>query len=377
MAKVPLVDKPGVGNWVEKHNALPKGSWIRRAAEHLRGKGMPTGRAIATAVNAARRMCATGDTNWPGAQQVNPGSRAQACAAVAKWDAARAAARADTSIPAAERVAIELAFRSVDRQATELAEKKIPAASRKKAAGKGQTAYGTSFPIRNVDELRRAIAAYGRAPEAKRATVKRFILSRAKALGAMNLVPESWKRREMAEADLKAAVELAEQRGCEVKLARIELAAPRPGLVQVEVDVTSRKGTKFKRRVWVRPGQARAMAQAKGGQKVTAKGLETSRATRGVLEALAKIPRDQRPAGWDRVVKAIATGPSHGGRLGPEKRRALRDLQFNAQANPALRAAVTAALKADARVPAKPKPKPKPKAKPKRGKGKRATVRAA
>jgi hypothetical protein len=55
---------------------------------------MPVGQAVATAVNAAKKMCATGDLNWPGLQNVNPGSRAQACAAVARWNAMKAAARA-------------------------------------------------------------------------------------------------------------------------------------------------------------------------------------------------------------------------------------------------------------------------------------------
>jgi hypothetical protein len=47
---------------------------------------MDESRAIATAVNAAKKMCATGDTNWPGSQEVNAGSRAEACAAVAEWE---------------------------------------------------------------------------------------------------------------------------------------------------------------------------------------------------------------------------------------------------------------------------------------------------
>lgn len=59
--------------------------YIKRIAKHLKGKGMAQGRAIATAVNAAKKMCATGDTNWPGSQQVNAGSRAEACTAVAQW----------------------------------------------------------------------------------------------------------------------------------------------------------------------------------------------------------------------------------------------------------------------------------------------------
>lgn len=63
--------------------------YIKRISKHLRAKGMTESRAIATAVNAAKKMCATGDVNFPGKQQVNPGSQAEACTAVAQWRAAR------------------------------------------------------------------------------------------------------------------------------------------------------------------------------------------------------------------------------------------------------------------------------------------------
>ena len=88
-----LERKPGgPDNWIEQQGGLP--SYIERIAVHLHRKGMPVSRAIATAVNAAKKMCATGDVNWPGLQQVNPGSRAEACAAVARWTQMKAAARA-------------------------------------------------------------------------------------------------------------------------------------------------------------------------------------------------------------------------------------------------------------------------------------------
>ncbi len=67
--------------------------YIRRIEKHLEKKGMAKSRAIATAVNAAKKMCATGDLNFPGSQQVNPGSRAEACAAVAQWKKDRPGAR--------------------------------------------------------------------------------------------------------------------------------------------------------------------------------------------------------------------------------------------------------------------------------------------
>lgn len=86
------LDRSPRKNWVEEQGGLPK--YIERIALHLVAKGMGHSRAIATAINASKRMCATGDLNWPGLQNVNPGSRAQACAAVAQWEAMKARARA-------------------------------------------------------------------------------------------------------------------------------------------------------------------------------------------------------------------------------------------------------------------------------------------
>jgi hypothetical protein len=77
---------------------------------------------------------------------------------------------------------------SLDKLEVKLAAKFISKAAREKAP----TAYGTSFPIRNVDELKRAIQSIGRAPASKRAQVKAHIKRRAKALGATNLIPEGW-----------------------------------------------------------------------------------------------------------------------------------------------------------------------------------------
>lgn len=86
------LDRSPKANWVERQGGLPK--YIERIAVHLVAKGMSTSEAIATSINAAKKMCATGDLNWPGLQNVNPGSRAEACAAVARWNAMKAAARA-------------------------------------------------------------------------------------------------------------------------------------------------------------------------------------------------------------------------------------------------------------------------------------------
>lgn len=82
-------------NWIERVGGFPPGNWIYRAAKHLHyDAGMTISRAIAVAINAAKRGCATGDLNFPGMQSVNASSRAQMCAAVAQWEAMKAKARA-------------------------------------------------------------------------------------------------------------------------------------------------------------------------------------------------------------------------------------------------------------------------------------------
>lgn len=80
--------QPGV-NWVEARGGLPP--YIARIAVHLVEKGNTISHAIQTAINVVKKMCATGDLNWPGRQDVNPVSRAEACAAVAEWEALKAA----------------------------------------------------------------------------------------------------------------------------------------------------------------------------------------------------------------------------------------------------------------------------------------------
>jgi hypothetical protein len=77
-------------NWVDECGGLPK--YIKRISKHLREKGMAESRAIATAVNAVKKMCATGDVNFPGRQNVNDISRAQACKAVEEWERLKACA---------------------------------------------------------------------------------------------------------------------------------------------------------------------------------------------------------------------------------------------------------------------------------------------
>ena len=64
---------------------------------------------------------------------------------------------------------------------------------RKDLADKGFALPDGSYPIRNVEDLKNAIQAYGRSNPKDRAKVRAHINKRAKALGEKSLVPEEWK----------------------------------------------------------------------------------------------------------------------------------------------------------------------------------------
>lgn len=86
----PLVDKPGE-NWVSRAGGLP--GPIDAVARALVAKGWPTSRAIATGVNHVKKVCLTGRAIG-GSVEVSSEARAQACAAVARWEAMKVAAKA-------------------------------------------------------------------------------------------------------------------------------------------------------------------------------------------------------------------------------------------------------------------------------------------
>lgn len=75
--------------------------------------------------------------------------------------------------------------------------------ARQKAVSKGQ-AYKSdtspgAFPIRDKADLRRAIQAFGRAKD--KAKAKAHIIRRARALGAVSMLPDSWNVGATASVD--------------------------------------------------------------------------------------------------------------------------------------------------------------------------------
>jgi hypothetical protein len=74
------------------------------------------------------------------------------------------------------------------------------AQTRRKLAAQGKAmpdseGSGGRFPIRNREDLAKAIRAVGRASggEKGRAAVRRFIMRRARELGLTSMIPDSWQ----------------------------------------------------------------------------------------------------------------------------------------------------------------------------------------
>jgi hypothetical protein len=73
--------------------------------------------------------------------------------------------------------------------------------AREKAVKKGEAYGGGSFPIRDKADLRRAIQAFGRAKD--KAKAKAHIIKRARALGAVSMLPDSWHVGQTASAAIE------------------------------------------------------------------------------------------------------------------------------------------------------------------------------
>jgi hypothetical protein len=72
---------------------------------------------------------------------------------------------------------------------------------RKKLASEGKALPDGSYPIRNVEELKDAIQAYGRGKPSKRAAIRRHIMKRARGLDRRDLIPDKWKEASLIGED--------------------------------------------------------------------------------------------------------------------------------------------------------------------------------
>lgn len=224
----PVPNKPGGrGNWVEQEGHLPE--YIQAIARHILADspGFTTSRAIAAAVSQTKKRAA--------------GGNARAIASLAQWERMKASAKARPN-KGSKKVDLAVPLKGADGKVrftdTMPAGRTIvkygsgpSQAARATAQSKGQAFKSGRFPIRSVEDAKKAIKAFGRAKPEDKPALKRFIIRRLRALGAAHLIPKTWTKVELSSL----------QRNLRV----IELAATRDrGIYQRHVQNTKQKGKK-------------------------------------------------------------------------------------------------------------------------------------
>lgn len=82
---------------------------------------------------------------------------------------------------------------------------KISEKERMKLADEGKALPDGAYPIRNVEDLKNAIQAYGRAKSSERRMVRKHIIKRARQLNQADLIPQHWLHADSMEAAEKVA----------------------------------------------------------------------------------------------------------------------------------------------------------------------------
>lgn len=150
------LDRSPKKNWVENRGGLPM--FIRRIANHLhQEKGMTIGHAVAVAINAARKMCASGDTNFPGKQQVNPGSQAEACEAIAQWEKMKGQARVSKGIRGRKMTDLEMVNHLVSKWSDGISDDEAEELIKELDADDPDTEFSSHHEITKVDEDQRLV----------------------------------------------------------------------------------------------------------------------------------------------------------------------------------------------------------------------------
>ena len=102
----------------------------------------------------------------------------------------------DEAKPEVEKTSIEVDEKQEEKDKEEVEKRDFSAEERKKLAEEGKAMPDGSFPIENKEDLKNAIRLAGQAKDKEKAQA--FIRRRAKALGAEDMIPESWGKAEKA-----------------------------------------------------------------------------------------------------------------------------------------------------------------------------------
>jgi hypothetical protein len=174
---------------------------------------------------------------------------------------------------------------------------------RMKLADKGFALPDGSFPIRNEDDLRNAIRAYGRAEKTKRVTVRKHIMKRARALRKEYLVPEDWTNAGSAEAT--SVVASMRSRISEFAVAKDEISdAELKELKEAKEEAEKQTEEEIKAAEEVKSGKAPTLDRDEDGSPKYISGVNQPRDAKGKYrKVLARLKQDLGVAGLAKALK--------------------------------------------------------------------------
>ena len=183
---------------------------------------------------------------------------------------------------------------------------KISQEERMKLAEKGHALEDGAYPIRNVEDLKNAIQAYGRAKASERKMVRKHIMKRARQLGKYTLVPEHWKSAasigaEMTVASMRQKIEaLVAAPGDEDEISDEELEELREA--KEEADKQTEEEIAEAERV--KAGEA--PERDEDGRPKYISGVNQPRDAKGKYrKVLARLKQDLGVAGLSRALKKV------------------------------------------------------------------------
>jgi hypothetical protein len=215
----------------------------------------------------------------------------------------------------AKKAARAFALESATRKADELRERALVASAitelakfteeeRAELSEKGFALPDGSYPIRNEDDLKNAIKAYGRAEKSKRASVRKHIIKRARALKKQSLIPDNWSNAGSMEASSIVAA---------MRSKISEFAAPveeeitdedLEELIDIKAEADKQTEEEIEAAEQVKKGEAPTVDRDEDGRPKYVSGVNQPRDAKGKYRTvLARLKQDLGVAGLSRALK--------------------------------------------------------------------------
>ena len=189
---------------------------------------------------------------------------------------------------------------------------KISQDERMELAKKGYALEDGAYPIRNVEDLKNAIRAYGRAKASERREVRKHIMKRARQLGKWMLVPDQWKNASSVEvagqiASMRAAITAAAHKEGSI------VAAPKSKeisdeeleeLKDVKAEADKQTEEEIKAAEEVKANKGKPLDRDEDGAPKYVSGVNQPRDAKGKYRTvLARLKQDLGVAGLSRALK--------------------------------------------------------------------------